>query len=328
MTKGKWVIVAVVTLGAAAGTYWFIPKGPQEPPALPSQDYSVRNNRSSSRTSFSVKERLVPPLPAASQEALEAIRTLQRGPDPASRQAAVVTLTTEPSREGEEALLATFRNETDTKTRRLVANALVRLKDPEVDKILLKVLVTPTEDPVIRQNLAYAFGRRKEDTAVAALGEILSSNTSDKVLVEYVISALGSIDSSQAMEALVAYAEGADDQEDRLMAVRALHRQGRAPFPHWEKWATEDPSLAVRLTAVQALASLGDRRSRDVLISVLENDEDYGVRMRTLEALQRWKNDEPVRQVLRAALGKDPHERVRRRAAELLVVEGLAGAEK
>jgi len=217
-------------------------------------------------------------------------------------------------------LLSVFRHGHYAKDRRFAANGLAKLKDPEVDKELFATLENPQEDFILRQNLAYSFGRRGEMKAIPALSKVLQESQVNKTLLKYAISALGSIPSQEAGKPLLKFVSNYTDGEYRVQAARALRRQGLVASHAWGRWS-KDRSIAIRVIVTKALGAKQNKKARQILIGMALSDEDYGVRLQAIGALEPWREDGATRDMINRIAHKDSNDQVRQKAKDFLSVK-------
>jgi HEAT repeat protein len=109
-----------------------------------------------------------------------------------------------------------------------------------------------------------------------------------------------------------------ESEELRKDGIRSLRRVGR--FDPEARAAIRqllgDPSVGVRLEALDALADLKDKESVPGMLALL-SDEDAGVRRRVLEALAECEAREAVPSIARQ-LALDGDDKVREEAADIL----------
>ncbi len=218
------------------------------------------------------------------------------------------------------ALVETLRDpyDDDVSVKVAAAQALARLRNPEVIPLLVKELQTVDENS--SRNIAEAltnFG----GAAIPALLELLADpeKTSARVWAARI---LGRIGDSNLTDALVARLYDRNDLL-RMAAAESLGIIGdRRALQPLVQSTLRDPAPQVRAHAAGAVAVIEGEGAIDVLVAALA-DPDYGTRLRVLEAFENMKVRDTS--LIEGAL-RDPNPEVKRRAA--LVLERVGHLER
>jgi HEAT repeat protein len=195
----------------------------------------------------------------------------------------------------------------DQAVKAAAADALARIKDPNVVSLLIGELLRVDEHatPRIAEALV-GFG----ELATPGLLSLLEQHEHQAARV-WAARILGSIGDASSVDVLTARLR---DRHDllRIAAAEALGAiaDGRALQPLVQA-ALRDPAPQVRAHAAGAVAKIAGERSVDVLIAAL-SDPDYATRIRALEAFENIRLTDTS--ALEQALG-DMNIEVRRRAA-------------
>src|SRR6266508_2302665 len=138
--------------------------------------------------------------------------------------------------------------------------------DPEVEQLLSKLHHT---DRFVRQQAAIALGKRREQSAVADLINLLNDDVTVWELAGDAASALAQIGDVSAVPALIAALAKPMVCGRAIEALAKLHDE-RAVEPLIDFFARKpDPSVAT------VLGNWGDRRAVESLIDAMENRDSH-----------------------------------------------------
>ncbi len=208
------------------------------------------------------------------------------------------------------------------------ARALGELRAPEAIPLLMKELETRDEWASPRlADILVSFG----ETAVPQLLESLvdEAHANSRAWAAQV---LGKIGSQRAVAPLLQRLHDRSEQV-RMAVAEALGALGdRRATNELVQIALRDPVGTVRAEAARALGQMRDESVLETLVTLLA-DPDYWTRLRTIEAIELLKPEDPT--ALDSAL-RDPSPEVRKRAAVALQrigvldqrVEELAGNDR
>ena len=195
--------------------------------------------------------------------------------------------------------------------RSAAVRALGRMSGPERLNGLLTAL--KDQDPDVRAAAAEELGKTGDHAAVAALGERLIGDPSERVR-KSAVEALGKIPDPAAVPVLLQ----ATQDEDFCVpgwAIRALENIGGPEVARGLLEILRKPDSRVRSAAAQSLRAIGDRAVVPGLLTALRH-EDEEIRAAAAEALGMKGNVAAVPALTEAL--NDPEEEVRRNAVSAL----------
>lgn len=264
----------------------------------------------------SARRRLLLPLVGAKMAVAGAAQRCLEDPDPAVRAAACELLARVGDRTAAPALVRALG---DANARVVyAATAAVQSLGGEETEALVLAAARSTE-PRVRLAALRVVAYFGYETAIDRLLEALGG---DEREAEAALQALGALEASRALDALLLAASGPSARL-RSAAARALGR--RVPDPRsleWLRRALGDDDPWVRYYACQALGRLADLPSANALAGLLA-DPAGQVRVAAVEALSRVPSESARRALGEAARSDD--EEVRR--AALLGLGAAAGAD-
>ncbi len=204
--------------------------------------------------------------------------------DPAYRARAAMSLGIKQDDRAVERLVGLIESgEPDSEVRAAVYLALGRIADPAANDLLESALVQD-EDAAARAQAALALGEFAIDSTVDTLVEVLARE-SDSGVKAALVSALGAFTGPRAIGALL---KTFDDAEPdlRRQTIRAMGRTRSREMvvPLLSALSVEDDPM-FQGAIVDALAMIGDPRSRVPLEQLLEQSDNDSVRARVVLAL-------------------------------------------
>jgi hypothetical protein len=185
--------------------------------------------------------------------------------------------------------------------------------DDTVDVPLLLTVLASGEDPVDREDAAWALGESGLAEVVAPLRQLGLADANEDVR-EAAIGALGAIGGDEAIHALTVALHD-DSAELREEAITALAEVGGDAAAQALAVALHDDSTELRVEAIAALAEVGGAAAVESLAVALR-DDDPDVREEAVEALGEIGGEGAVLLLKQAVLDAD--ESVRDAAADAL----------
>ena len=167
-------------------------------------------------------------------------------------------------------LLATFAGDPSFLVRSTIVDALGGFSDGRAVKLLAQ-LAGDRRNQSLARRAVVALGRTGSPDAVPPLLRLLATTRSTPQRLA-IVEALGRLKADAARAPLAAIADAPGDPRLRTAAVIALGeiRDGES-LPVLLQ-LLDDPVAAIRLTAIRALAALGDRRANRAIADLVERE--------------------------------------------------------
>jgi len=181
-------------------------------------------------------------------------------------------------------------------------DSLYRLRGPNVDKVILETI--PKAEAKTKVELISSVGQRNITAGVAALLEtakdsdrkvrieslrtlkVVAGSENLPALVEILINAKGSTDSTEAQKTIAAVAHKIEDRSRQAESVLAALPSVKETVP--------------RCSLLNVLGRIGDSSALSVLYAALK-DENADIQTAAIRALADWPTSEPVTELMRVA---------------------------
>ncbi|MDD2715643.1 MAG: HEAT repeat domain-containing protein [Candidatus Wallbacteria bacterium] len=217
-----------------------------------------------------------------------------------------------------EVLIGLLKHKTDGVDYYEIANALVKIGEQKIVRILLEELTVA--DDYAKESIIYTLGEFKDVRAIEPL--VRSLKDSNEQLRKVAVEALGKIGSALAVEPLVKVLRDSNEKI-RMTIIETLGalRDPRAVEPLTESLG--DKSETIRIRIIESLGNIEDHRVVPIILKSI-NDQSDLVRAKAARILGEKKDRRALESLYK--LLDDPDNRVREEAVEALGKIGDTGA--
>jgi aminopeptidase N len=179
----------------------------------------------------------------------------------------------------------------ESRIRRAAIQGLATLKDPALAALYINVIRTDQSYYAVAE-AARALGLTADAGAYEVLVNALKQDSYQDVIRIGALEGLAALGNNRALEAGFKYAARVNPINVRVSAFQLIAGTGKGSDRAFEilSSALKDASLRIRIAAVQALGTLGDKRAISILEEVLKApDLSPVVRMAVVNALNQVK---------------------------------------